>query len=57
MKKPLKTSNERLQKFLNIELLKTFHPKDWELVSMFIICENEKDSNIRGRGKQGRNSR
>ena len=57
MKKPLKTSNERLKNFLNNELLKTFHPKDWELISMFIICENEKDSNIRGRSKQGGNSR
>ncbi len=52
-----KTSNERLQNFLNNELFKTFNPKDWELVSIFIFCENEENSNIRGRSKQGRNSR
>ena len=52
-----KTSNQRLQNFLNNELFKTFNPKHWELVSIFIICENEKDSNIRRRSEQGRNSR
>ena len=52
-----KTSNERLQSFLNNELFKTFNPKDWELVSILIICENEKESNIRRRSKQGGNSR
>lgn len=46
MKKPLKTSNERLQSFLNNELFKTFNPKDWELVSIFIFCENEENSDI-----------
>lgn len=52
-----KTSNERLQNFLNNELFKTFNPKDWELVSILIFCKNEKDCNIRGRSEQGRNSR
>lgn len=46
MKKLSKTSRERLKSWVNNWLLKTFNANDWEIESIFVKLEHEKDSNF-----------
>jgi hypothetical protein len=35
--------NEKLKNLINKKLLRTFPPNEWELISIFIICKDDKN--------------
>lgn len=43
MKRQSKTSNKKLKNLINKKLLRTFPPNKWELLSIFIICNDDKN--------------
>jgi len=56
MRKQSKGINKKLESWINNRLFKTLDPKDWEIESILYIYNNEENSNIRGRGEQGKHS-
>ena len=56
MKKQSKGISKRLENWINNRLFKTLNSEDWIIESILYIYKDEENSNIRGRGEQGKHS-